>query len=493
MAVKTLAPFFSLLFLCGQQAAQLSPRARCADNLCAFQVSVDFRAAAQSCEDSGGQLFSPVPGQDAAILAPLLSGFSGRLWLQSGGRGAAHGGQRCPAVSATEAVDTAEPCTHPLDGFVCRYGPEDVCRPLQPPGDARVSYTTAAGFDVSDSDTFPPGTMAEVATVAGPHPDSKHLCFSASWFRAPWSCEVLGGGCEHGCAPSPESTCTCPAGRVLHANNITCTCEDGSRPAGDGQSCVEVDACAEEDPCAEEGKECVNTPGGRVCMCPLGFMEEDGECLDATVCALCEHSCVKGEKEYRCACHEGYVVWDQDPSRCLCVDCPARCERNDEVMDVSQLGCYCPDGYIKDFRNDTVLCTDINECDFGQCEQLCENHLGGFTCLCTDGFVLVDEYLCVPLEEGSGGLPPGSSTPASPHRDTLPSYIKTGSVLGISVFVVLVLGLLYFLGRKWTKRCGKLELSSLKHPDIFYLQQVTTETYKRLSFDKQSKNNSHRL
>ncbi|XP_070782476.1 thrombomodulin-like [Enoplosus armatus] len=518
-----------VVFLCGLQETVLSQRGHCAGNRCfaLFQELEDFPGAQKRCGDSGGQLF--VFSLEHVVKTLALSppgGLSGSYWLAVHGAGgtteeAAAGIQNCssiPASAGRNATVLWEPCRN-LKGFLCQYEFEEPCGALRANGGAQVKYTAHMDFEVYESETFPPGTIAAVEKAGGKYPDSRHVCFSSGWTRAPWRCEVLRGGCEHNCN-STTHTCTCPPGQTLHPNNITCTadpcascahecqkegdtyvckCRKGYRLAQDRKRCVDVDECKEENPCTGEDEECENTQGLFECRCKDGFIKEDGVCVDVAICEKCEHLlCEKSNGVYGCLCRQGFRVLAKDPTKCEqhCTerDCPAKCIPDPDKQKKDMLQCFCPEGYIQDIKNSTPFCTDINECEMEkQCDHKCENVFGGYRCLCDEGFKLHDEYMCVPIEDeednGSGSTPP-YPTPAGAHPAAVPSYIKTGSVLGIAVFLALCAALLFFLIRNLSRRCRMFELSSFKHPDIdiFYLQQVTTETYKRLSFDKQLKN-----
>lgn len=513
-----------LLLLCGLDQALLSRLGRCAGSLCAFQALLDFEGAKTSCEFSGGQMLVFKSEDENSLLTSLLGRLDGKLWVRSADRtGGEEGLQKCSAVSVTNSTVLWEPCRDQLDGFLCQF--DAVCSRLQAVGGAQVTYTTYTGdFEVVDSETLPPGSVATASQPGGGPPDTKHLC-NAVWTPAPWRCEVLNGGCEHSCSPTTD-TCACPAGLTLHPNNISCSrhpcadcaqgcqqeadgryvcqCNNGSRLAQDGKSCVDVDECEEQHPCTAEGQECVNIREGFECRCQDGFELEDGECVNVTICEKCEHmDCRKLSGVYQCVCRKGFRVSARDPTKCEqhCTerDCPARCVPNPELDKKDMHQCFCPEGYVTDTRNSEVICTDIDECDMHTCDHTCENLFGGYRCLCDEGYELQGEDKCVPVEEDGSGFTASyftpANTPASVHPGPLPSYIKTGSVLGITVFMLLCAVLLYFLARNAIRRCGKFELPSFKHPDIdiFYLQQVTTETYKRLSFDKQSKYDSQRL
>ncbi|XP_024147138.2 thrombomodulin [Oryzias melastigma] len=513
---------FCALLLCWLQEGAASLRARCVQGHCWFQSLENFDDAKTECENQMGTLLVS-KCEESALMTSLLSGVNGRFWLRNADPGEA---SRCSAVSVRKgqnATCVSEPCQDRLDGFLCQFAPGDTCGVLQT--DAQVTYNTSQGFTVEDSLSLPHGTIATLKRDGTDFPDSKHLCISKQWIPAPWNCEVFGGGCELGCN-STSTACTCPANHTIHSNRISCiphpcaactqgcerqgdryvcTCEKGFRLELDDKSCVDINECQEEPSlCANEGEECQNTLGSYKCGCMIGLEEEDGVCVNVSICMLCEHlQCEKVNWVYQCACREGFRVSPTDPTmcekHCSTRDCEAECIPNTGQEATSAEQCYCPEGYITDTRNGTVVCTDINECEQEKmCDHHCENLFGGYRCSCNDGFELQDHGSCVPLdvtytELGSGSdFPPlaTSDTPSSLQPASLPSYIKAGSVLGISVFLVLCVVLLGCLARNMMKQCRTFNIYSFKHPDIdiFYLQQVTAETYKRLSFDKQPRN-----
>uniref|UniRef100_A0A4W6D0H8 Thrombomodulin n=1 Tax=Lates calcarifer TaxID=8187 RepID=A0A4W6D0H8_LATCA len=168
----------------------------------------------------------------------------------------------------------------------------------------------------------------------------------------------------------------------------------------------------------------------------------------------------------RTCCREGFSVSAADPTKCNvhCAerDCPADCVYDPDVERIDLQKCYCPDGYIRHNGNDTALCTDINECEMGpQCDHMCENLFGSYRCICHEGFEL-HQNRCVRVatmdwEEGSGTTSPSYPAASTALPAAVPSYIKTGSVLGISVFIVLCAASLYLLVQIMMKRCGRFE------------------------------------
>uniref|UniRef100_A0A8D3CGT2 EGF-like domain-containing protein n=1 Tax=Scophthalmus maximus TaxID=52904 RepID=A0A8D3CGT2_SCOMX len=383
-------------------------RGHCAGNRCfvLLREPEDFAGAQRSCRDSGGQLLAIDSEQEAETLANALGERSGgSYWLELLGSGAAAEGaaaglQNCSSVCASAGGSPAvswKRCRDRLDGFLCQYTFSEPCGLLQAGGSAQVvRYTTARGFEVNDSETFPPGTIAAAGEVAGEYPDSKHVCFEGKWLRAPWRCEVLMGGCDHGCNSTTTTThtCTCPAGQTLHPNSFSCAkgpcvdcakdpcvdcaqgclpegdsyacvCASGYRLARDGRSCVDVDECEEADRCPAEGEECLNTEGGFECGCREGFDLEDGACMNVSICDECEHMCENSGGVF--VCH------------CAGENCLARCDNS------------------------------------------CEDLFGGYRCLCNGGFELHGGK-CVPVqgpeEEGGSGSPPPPPPPPPPHTTT---------------------------------------------------------------------------
>lgn len=520
MTPTTNALLVCVIFLCGLEETVLSQHGLCEGNQCfaIFLDPMDFSGAQQRCKSYSGEL---IKAMSTHVSESLVRGLRGSYWLEPlGNRStadkAARGRQNCTSVSAPMGLNVTvqqEPCQKKLNGFLCQFTLEEPCSAVQAGGGAQVKYITAnTNFEVRDSEVFPQGTTAVVVKIGDRYPDTKHICFGMKWLRAPWNCEVLGGGCEYGCNSTSKS-CICPALQTLHPNGITCIkgpcadcaqqchkegnthvcrCEKGYRLAKDRKNCVDVNECEENSPCTGEGEECENTKGSYECKCKDGYVEEDGKCVDISICMLCEHlDCEKSNGVYECQCRKGYRVSPKDPTKCEMVctvrDCLARCIPQAE----GDPSCFCPEGYVQDLQNNTVYCTDINECDSQEhCPgQRCENLFGSFRCVDTEDND-DDGSGSAPLSSPAPPAPPASAQPAA-----LPSYVKTGSILGITLFFAMSAVLLCCAVRYVVKRCGKLELSSFKRPDmdIFYLQQVTTETYKRLSFDKQFKNDSQRL
>lgn len=485
-----------MAFLWGLGEAAPPHSGRCTDNQCvaAFLESTNFSDAQESCKNRSGQLFR----YNFTILVDIWKSLpGGDFWLEDD---AATPTNFCTAVSTEFFTRNLTACDEILPGFLCQYRLTDPCGELDVAGRASVTYTTHAGFDVWDSQTFPQGTTAMAATAGETQLESKHVCFAGRWVKAPWTCEVMGGGCEHGCNKT-TNTCTCPAGQILHSNGISCearrcqqlgdahacACNRGYRLQPDGVSCEDVNECEEGNLCARHGEVCVNTEGGFECRCGDDFKYEEGACVGVSICRLCEHRCVFGNGVHKCACHEGFRVSARDPTKCewYCTErqCQAMCDRNSEAKGQ----CYCPTGYILDDSNDSKICTDIDECEMAQqCAHTCVNLLGNFSCSCFEGYRIHEKHKCLPVDDGEedgSGSSASYPVPAAPQPGLVPSYIKAGSVLGIVVFLLLCVALLFFLTHNAMKHSRSFDLTSLKRQniDIFHLQQVTSDTYKRLS------------
>lgn len=496
------------VFLCGLQETALSHGGRCTDSQCfaVFVNPTDHSDARKSCEFFSGQLLK----YNLTILTDIYESLpSGEFWLKQ--EEAAATPQECSSIAvSTERSFThmRAPCGQNLSGFLCQYPLQDSCGEVKPVGGSRVIYTAYMDFEVWDSQTFPQGTTAKARAVGSERLESTHLCVSGLWLKAPWNCEVMNGGCEHGCNVT-TSSCVCPTGQSLNGNNVTCEadpcarcaqecrqegdarvcgCREGYRLRPDGTSCVDVDECEYGDRCAGEGEECVNVEGGFECQCRDDFRREEGACVNVSICFECEHMmCVKPDGFYECACREGYRVRANDPTRCdrHCTEsrCPPLCDRNS----VGQTQCFCPEGYILDQSNSSAICVDIDECEMGNgCEHTCVNAPGDFRCGCFEGFVLHGDDRCLPVDEGEEeGSTAANPMPATAQPALVPSYVRAGSALGIAVFLLLCVALLLFLVHNAAKRCRRFDLRSLKHPnvDIFHLQQqVTAERWNRLSF-----------
>lgn len=515
-----------VFFLLSLERAVFSQRGFCVRDKCFafFSEPVNFPDAVSRCSQAEGKLFKFSPTNEAQLVA-LVGTHSGDFWLKEASSGEEKEttlSQNCSSIFVSKCRTFGvklKPCSQLLDGFLCEYTNKDPCKSLQTDSGVHVSYNhPLMRVELQDSEAFPAGTLAVAEKVGSKFPDSRHVCMVTAygdWLQAPWNCEVLGGGCDHHCSTS--NTCICPTGQSLLPNNISCsadpcahcahgcnkdgdtpvcTCREGFQLAPDLKTCEEVSGRTEEmNQCTEENMKW----DGSKCICRDNFYEYGGACVEFSICLKCEYKCVTDSGVDRCVCREGFRVSPHDSTKCEQY-CPERQCLADCIPPAAEGGekdCRCPEGYIRETLNDTVYCTDMDECDSSQCEQKCVNTFGSYKCSCERGFKLQREIECVRAEgeeeeevSGSGEAPPSVPTPEA-HPASGPSLIKTGGVLGVAVMVALfVVLLLYCLVRHLLKRCGKFQLSSLKHHDIdiFYLQQMTTGTYQRFSSDRLWKN-----
>ncbi|KAJ0027010.1 hypothetical protein NQD34_018010 [Periophthalmus magnuspinnatus] len=386
MMLKRTLPLY-VLFLCVTGDA---PRGFCDDTMCCalFLESTTSAVAETRCQDRGGELYDMrLWGGLPALRLPDI-----HIWIKT----AQNSGAMCLARGSSQVNRT---CTGTVDGFLCQY--THTCKSLLTREGEYVNYTNVLGFEGQSS--YLPGTLA-VVRVSDHPPVSKLICTGEQWMRAPWSCEVMNGGCEHECI-EPQ-TCSCPLQQTLHPNHFSCAedpcakcthecveqggewacrCREGFRLGPEGR-CVDVDECSEDRTlCSGEGETCENEEGKYKCTCQDEYDLVDGVCVDSSICFECEHYCDEVQGAFSCVCRKGFRVNPLDPTKCeeFCSeqDCPAIC-----MSPLDQ--CYCPDGYIQDVRDKETVCTDIDECEDSACDHFCYNTFGGFRCECEEGFQL---------------------------------------------------------------------------------------------------------
>lgn len=473
----------------------------CVDGKC-FVVHVNsasFDAAQLVCQEKGGHLMTVRTEKAADVLGGLLNGASGDFWL-----GLKYAGDQCSnsndglkgyrwvtgdnktqyvnwksdlrvcsplCVSVSQKVLkwTERPCNDRIEGYVCEYDNPGYCPPLST--DAPVSYQTLFGFtakeELKEIPQFTNGTLLPLRT--------RHICVEGEWLKAPWNCEVLGGGCDYKCDQKGQSyTCSCQPGFELDNNGVTCNKQDD-------------DPCAEcEHKCTRVGDAfaCTCRPGfqlgadGKSCEeCKPGFHIEGGVCVDDDECesAPCEHDCINTEGSYHCQCFAGFIQSMEDMNKCKmhCEEniCPAECDPNNNAQ------CNCPDGFLLEEQ----FCLDIDECDSGYCDHACENTPGGFKCSCHEGYVLKDSTKCIREDfEGSGSSTPFDIfTPTSRSPTDKPVSISAGSLLGIMVCIVVCILLLVCLAHCIMRRLSKMHHYDVDkgHDEIFDFQQVIIEKH----------------
>ncbi|XP_018550258.1 thrombomodulin-like [Lates calcarifer] len=539
-----------LVFLSGGTVETVPDSGYCIVNQCftVVQDPIDFTTARDQCRGQGGHLMTVRSSVSHDVLYILLGNFTGQFWiglhLLTGCPDAAAGlkgfqwvtkdnesdffnwapgfdsscsSHRCVSVSKESDFKwTQEPCGEQAAGFLCEFSFSEPCKSLAVTEGETVSYMTPMGFGGEDMLSLPPGSIATRMPS-----ESKYLCFSEQWLQAPWNCEILEGGCEHKCVENPKEapSCYCPAGQSVNpANNVTCDvvpddpcaalgcehacykdgdshvciCDHGFKLAADGRSCVDFNDCTDQRQCPGENFRCINTVGGFQCVCKEGYSLSGSLCVDQDECASapCEHMCDNTPGSYKCSCYDGHIVDPKSPNKCKLhcgeEECDAQCDPNDVFQ------CYCPDGYVKEERDEGAFCIDIDECSFFYCDQGCVNTFGSYVCSCNPGFTLVGEYRCVKDDKGTvtdGGMggktaattPDIPTTPSIPPPDPTrqPSGVTVGGLVGIIVCTVFFIVLIVFLAHHFLNRGGKMESAgALKaHEDEGHsLHRVTSDT-----------------
>ncbi|XP_043076445.1 thrombomodulin [Puntigrus tetrazona] len=458
----------------------------CVDGKC-FVVHADsasFDDARVVCEEKGGHLMTVRTDKAADVLGGLLQGASGDIWL-----GLRRAGDRCSdsndrlkgyrwvtgdgetqyvnwksnlgvcsplCVSVSQKVPkwTERPCDDRIEGYLCEYDNPGYCPPLST--NAPVSYQTGFGFaakeELKEIPQLTNGTLHPLRT--------RHICFEGQWLKAPWSCEVFGGGCDYKCTQKERGhVCVCPPGFELDRNEVSCAGQSGG-------------------PCAGCERECARGAAGGSCEeCGPGFHVEGGVCVDDDECESgpCEHECVNTEGSYRCQCFEGFVQSTEDTHTCKMhceeTSCPAECDPNNNAQ------CNCPEGYLLEGQN----CIDIDECDSGYCDHACENTPGGFICSCNEGYELKDGIKCITEDvEGSGSPTPFDILiPTSKTPTDKPVSISAGSLLGIMVCIVACILLLVCVAHCIVRRLNKMHHYEVDkgHGEICAFQQVIIEQH----------------
>ncbi|XP_048586862.1 uncharacterized protein LOC5519391 isoform X2 [Nematostella vectensis] len=225
------------------------------------------------------------------------------------------------------------------------------------------------------------------------------------------------------CRCANQKSASCNATCINTLGSYRCTCAKGYSLIG-GTVCQDIDECLSTSTNKCPGR-CINRPGSYTCDCPRGYFvlhdEENGHrCVDINECkrnnGWCEHECINIIGTYRCRCRDGYKL---EPNRRTCQDldecalfsgCEMLCHNTR-----GSYYCACSEGFK--LSSDNFTCTDIDECSLrhvsglssnaslADCEQVCVNVIGSFTCACREGFLLrQDGKTCEDIDECDTGL-----------------------------------------------------------------------------------------
>ncbi|XP_049313290.1 fibrillin-3 isoform X2 [Bactrocera dorsalis] len=327
-------------------------------------------------------------------------------------------------------------CENTIGSFICTCGANehlledqrtcvaDTCQDLNNP---QLNKTRCAHQCVD----LPSGVFECVCPAGYKLSDDLHNCVVAESV-----CTVAGGyeSCAPGvCVPSEDNSafsCECPSGYVFETNH----CQDidecangmhecshecfnnlGSYQCGcplgfvfvEGSNehvCADVDECAATpDVCG--ALNCVNKPGGYVCLCADGSEPEaeSGACHIADPCEAhqCSHQCIAEGVGFKCICPEGMSLAD-DGLQCAYKDvCTEQNNGCEHICKSEEDGaCACHSGY--ELAADGKSCMDVDECEIGNggCHQVCKNFAGSYECGCEGGFQLgEDRRTCIDVDE----------------------------------------------------------------------------------------------
>ncbi|XP_075720635.1 thrombomodulin-like [Rhinoderma darwinii] len=426
--------------------------------------------------------------------------------------------KKCGALCVTVRKDGTweeTDCGDKPDGYLCEITYSLPCFPLVLPSSSyNVSYYhPSLGIGHTGSPVFPPGTIADISSFPNMmslscEEKGNGIVTWSSETPGAWSCLIEKGGCEHECVEESDTAkCKCPSGSELKADHRSCTkpcdpspcsqhcytvldppgfqcmCSEGYIIAADGKTCEDIDDCAASPYICEH--HCTNTIGGFVCDCNPGFEIVEATCVDIDECinptTLCEQECENFPGGYRCYCDEGFVIDDKNINKCkrFCNTsfCEAECDINNNDS------CQCPEGYIVDQNeNGDNICTDVDECDASPCDGLCMNTFGSFLCTCPEDYT-IQNGVCIPQTEGSGGTEPTSDTPSQtspsttrpPDIHSLQPAMLLGICIGIISMLTVLLAILCHMLRKHYIEEHALDYKCKNAEKDMVLQQVMTE------------------
>ncbi|XP_070782131.1 thrombomodulin-like [Enoplosus armatus] len=341
----------------------------CIGNQCftVFQDPSDFSTAQHQCGDGGGHLMTVRSSVSHDVFFMLLGNFTGRFWIglqQTAG---------CPDAAAD------------LKGFqwVTKDNESDFFN-WAPSFDSSCSSHRCVSVSQDDEfkwtqepcDERADGFLCEY-TFNEPCKSLAVAEGESVTYRTP-----MGFGGEDVLSLPPGST----AIRMPAETKYVCFSEQWLQAPW---SCeIQEGGCEYKcamDPKNEPSCYCppeksVN-PANKV-TCEVGEQFAEDPCLPLR----CEHACYKSGDSYACVCDHGFKL-ARDGRSCVdfndCTDerqCPG-----DNFVCVNTVGgfqCICKDG----FKVTGALCVDVNECASAPCEHKCTNTDGSYACSCYDGY-----------------------------------------------------------------------------------------------------------
>ncbi|KAK2171661.1 hypothetical protein NP493_1037g00031 [Ridgeia piscesae] len=211
-------------------------------------------------------------------------------------------------------------------------------------------------------------------------------------------------GCDDNpCTVGTNCTDLTPAEHVTQGRAYVCTdCPIGY--VDDDGTCVDFDECSNQTHSCTDTQLCINMPGTFTCVCVTGYRMTDGTCHDIDECADkssgCEQNCANNDGSFACSCSGGYTLTN-DSRTCKkeatletrCRDAKLNCEHGCRWKqgETDIVECFCNEGFTLD--QDGRACNDVNECtdDTDTCDTNCVNINGGYECTCNDGYLLNDD------------------------------------------------------------------------------------------------------
>ena len=147
-----------------------------------------------------------------------------------------------------------------------------------------------------------------------------------------------------------SADCICPGGYQMNFEN----------------DCVDIDECTgiNTDFCHSDAI-CYNFEGGHNCICKIGYSANGLICEELDECATgvdnCSGNadCTNTDGAYTCQCHAGFTG---NGFQCITTDPESPCDCGTNEICENDV-CECLVGF--DLENGQ--CTDINECDDGEC------------------------------------------------------------------------------------------------------------------------------
>ncbi|CAM2110873.1 unnamed protein product [Caretta caretta] len=295
-----------------------------------------------------------------------------------------------------------------VQGYLCKFSFQGMCRQLSLAGPGSVTYTTPFGLNNASLAAVPFGSLAAVS-CEGQAPGPFLVCTAQEGGVFAWNspgplcasprhgCAYSNGGCQHQCLE-------------LAGGSFRCACRAGYRLGGDLLSCSPVDYCSAR-PC--QGL-CLGRPGGFECRCPAGYaLAGDGvSCGDVDECLEepCQGGCLNTAGGFACTCPPGYEPAGPGGRQCRDLDecaqgapCAQLCANTP-----GSFLCACRPGYQR--GPDGASCRDVDECLGEPCQERCVNQPGSYQCLCPPGWALAPNG--VSCLSGSSPTTAGSAAPS---------------------------------------------------------------------------------